>query len=750
MTRNIYDNARAVTILCTIVGISSLKNVFSGRIMFKWDKQCLWPIFLFGIQFYSMLLISLTNRTPMAWFWFWFYMFKEVCRIITTIYSDQQLPAIIESIYKFDLEHNNSPLKYKKPKYLILYIIMSIIILLCSIIKLKYAGLNIRNIGIVLVNYITFKIPLMYLFCCDEVYSRFKSLERQWRIEVSQIIKSDSREVTFQKLESERLAHAMLCDIIDNIRMTFGYQIASHMLFIFLEHLLRFYFHAYVLPVFFANHPQISTTIMDGLEPYLFLVNTWTGIYLIAYMTDILTESSRSIVTDLRSIPLWKLPNNCSKQVDMFLTQVQNSNTEIMASGLFVVNRSLLSSVIMSLATYIIVIVQLSPDLNRVFIDSKISCMLHDKMSNKIYDNVKSLLILSKIFGMTSLTIVENKIKFNWDISCLWPILLFLILSYGSLSIALQFRTTISWCWALFGILREFFRLITVFYSDYQIPSLLENIYKFDLTHNSSKIKRKIPIYSITYVVLTFILNLCAIIEFKNNGFTKRYICKILMNYVTPKIPLMYFFFCDELCLRFKSLKIQWQLKVSHLTRSSSSKVACQIMEYERLAHAKLCDVVDDTQKAFGYLITTFLLFIIIEHLTRFYLYIYVMPAFLAAHPEETHSFVDMLEPYLFLINAWTGIYLTAYMSDVLTESSKSIISDLRNIQLWKSPKGCFEQIDLFMTQVQNSSTDITPLGLFVVNKTLISSMFMSLATYIIVLIQLSPELELYQLKPKI
>ncbi|XP_050430640.1 uncharacterized protein LOC126839380 [Adelges cooleyi] len=229
---------------------------------------------------------------------------------------------------------------------------------------------EVRKIADIFFNmYVTSIFPLMYLFFCDELCTRFHSLRTRWRNEVARIIEAGPG-ISNQKMESERLAHAKLCDLINDVQKAFGSRLTTYLLFVFLDHLARFYFLTYVKPAFLATHPGLQSSFVKDLEPFLFLAHTWTGTYLIAYMSDFLTESSKSVLTDLRNIPLWKLPKECSEQVSFFMTQVQCSNTEMTASGLFVVDKTLLSSIVMSLATYIIVLIQLSPDLGRVFIEN--------------------------------------------------------------------------------------------------------------------------------------------------------------------------------------------------------------------------------------------------------------------------------------------------------------------------------------------------------------------------------------------
>ncbi|XP_050432505.1 uncharacterized protein LOC126840663 [Adelges cooleyi] len=178
---------------------------------------------------------------------------------------------------------------------------------------------------------------------------------------------ADGSPVSHQTLESERLAHSQLCDIVKDLSLAFGPQLVSYLFCVFLEHLARFYFMTY--------HPESMSSNLDtannvkALQPLMFIVHSWIGVYLIAYLSDKVTESSKDIITSLRSIPIWKLPRCHSTQIMLFMTQVQCSNTEVTACGLFKVNKTILSSITMSLATYIIVVIQLSPNIKQIFIN---------------------------------------------------------------------------------------------------------------------------------------------------------------------------------------------------------------------------------------------------------------------------------------------------------------------------------------------------------------------------------------------
>ncbi|XP_050535859.1 uncharacterized protein LOC126902525 [Daktulosphaira vitifoliae] len=369
MPNNIYKDARTIFILCKIVGITSLKNIFSGKLVFKWGIHCTGPIISFFIHCYTMHWSVNANPTPPnSRYWFYFVTVKEFSRMISILHSDKHIPSIIENIYKFDLEYiplDNQPCK--KPKYFLkIYFILSIIVHTCNVLEVIINGFSMITLTKILSKCVTLMFPIPYFFLCHELCVRFQSLKLRWQTKMAEIFKANITDIVYQNMELERLAHAKLCDLVDNIRLAFGFQITTFLFFIFLEHLGRFYFHIYMLPAFVANHPYISESFLDILQPYMFLINTWICIYLIAYMSDLLTESSKSIISDLRNIPIWKLPHFCNEQVEIFLSQVKNSNTEITASGLFVINKTLLSSIVMSLATYIIVLIQLSQDIGKV------------------------------------------------------------------------------------------------------------------------------------------------------------------------------------------------------------------------------------------------------------------------------------------------------------------------------------------------------------------------------------------------
>ncbi|XP_050535855.1 uncharacterized protein LOC126902522 isoform X3 [Daktulosphaira vitifoliae] len=365
---SIYDDIKPLLIMSKIFGKTNLNIASYGKLKFEWGIHCIWPFFLFGINL-NMAIWTLTkNNSALTWFWSCDNTFRELSRLLSTLYADIRTPNIIANIYTFDMEHGR-PLNRKiGPRYFfIAYVLLTLLILTAVVIDIFTFGLSIRDITESMNRYSTSIFPLLYLFLCDEICKRFRSLQIRWQSEIVQIIEVDRRAITCQVLESERLAHAKLCDIVDDIRTTFGPRITTYLLFVFIDHLARFYFIAYVKTAFENSHPNVKSIITKDLDPYLFIAHTWTGTYLIAYMSDLLTESSKTIMSHLRSIPIWKLSKESVDQVVFFMYQVQNLKTEISACGLFTVNKSIFSTMTISLATYIIVIIQLSPDLNRIF-----------------------------------------------------------------------------------------------------------------------------------------------------------------------------------------------------------------------------------------------------------------------------------------------------------------------------------------------------------------------------------------------
>lgn len=105
---------------------------------------------------------------------------------------------------------------------------------------------------------------------------------------------ADGSPVSHQTLESERLAHSQLCDIVKDLSLAFGPQLVSYLFCVFLEHLARFYFMTY--------HPESMSSNLDtannvkALQPLMFIVHSWIGVYLIAYLSDKVTESVNAVL----------------------------------------------------------------------------------------------------------------------------------------------------------------------------------------------------------------------------------------------------------------------------------------------------------------------------------------------------------------------------------------------------------------------------------------------------------------------
>ncbi|XP_050054232.1 uncharacterized protein LOC114119935 isoform X2 [Aphis gossypii] len=368
-TKDFYEDIRSTLMLYKIMGLTSLKNVFYGRIDFQWGINLIWPLIMYVTPCYLLMLKAIRNPTATLWFWTVNFILREFLSQLTSIYVDIRLPKIIENTNRFDSKYGRPTEQRTGPRYYVIaYLGCTLTLLTCGCIDILLNKMSAKVFYESILRYMTSIFPLLYLLFCDEMCIRFRSLRTRWRMEVAKVLASMPR-TTCQVLESERLAHAQLCDLVEEVRVAFGPRLTTYLLFVFLEHLARFYFDTYVMPTYRYKHSALENKGVSMLESLMFLGHAWIGTYLVAYLSDTLTESSKEIITDLRNIPIWKLPQDCSEQVTFFMSQVQNSQTVITASGLFTVNKTILSSIIISLATYIIVLIQLAPDLGRVFIE---------------------------------------------------------------------------------------------------------------------------------------------------------------------------------------------------------------------------------------------------------------------------------------------------------------------------------------------------------------------------------------------
>ncbi|XP_060881151.1 uncharacterized protein LOC132952753 isoform X1 [Metopolophium dirhodum] len=343
--KDFYEDIRSTLMLYKILGLTSLKNVFYGRIDFQWGSNLLWPLVTYITPCYLLVFKAIRNPTATLWFWTVNFMLRELLSQLTSIYVDMRLPKIIENTNRFDSKYGRPTEQRTRPRYYVVaYLGCTFTLLACGCIDILLNKISAKVFYESILRYMSSIFPLLYLLFCDEMCIRFRSLRTRWRMEVAKVLASTPR-ITCQVMESERLAHAQLCDLVEEVRVAFGPRITTYLLFVFLEHLARFYFDTYVMPTYRYKHSALENKGVSMLESLMFLGHAWIGTYLVAYLSDTLTESSKEIITDLRNIPIWKLPQDCSEQVTFFMSQVQNSQTVITASGLFTVNKTILSSV---------------------------------------------------------------------------------------------------------------------------------------------------------------------------------------------------------------------------------------------------------------------------------------------------------------------------------------------------------------------------------------------------------------------
>ncbi|XP_050535881.1 uncharacterized protein LOC126902540 [Daktulosphaira vitifoliae] len=173
-----------------------------------------------------------------------------------------------------------------------------------------------------------------------------------------------------KSIEFERLAHAHLCEIVEDLSTAFGPCLIIYFFFLFYDHLIRFFLYMYLIP--YINVDELSKNPGHYFyELLIFFLYNWTGLYLIALLSDKLTLTSKKMLVYLRCVPVWKMPKNCVDQINFFTCQIQNSNTKITASKLFTVKNSIISSIFMALVTYIIALIQLSQDIKKSLIKIK-------------------------------------------------------------------------------------------------------------------------------------------------------------------------------------------------------------------------------------------------------------------------------------------------------------------------------------------------------------------------------------------
>ncbi|XP_050535854.1 uncharacterized protein LOC126902522 isoform X2 [Daktulosphaira vitifoliae] len=282
-----------------------------------------------------LLLYATRRQSSIVWCGALHAIVREFARLFTSIYADRKIPIILTKINQYDKQYgwiskNRSGLRY----YLQIYIIFYLNIIILANINMIYYGFTIQNISKNALRYMTTIFPLMYLVLCDELIFRFQDLEKRWRTIVYETLNNKTPFST-EKLETERLAHSFLCNILEEIRSIFGLRLATYVFFVFQEHLIRFYFSiyfkSYMIDDFSKNEKLFYSDIL------FFITHSWIGIFFITSFSEKLTLASKTIMSHLRSIPIWKLSKESVDQMTI------------------------------SLATYIIVIIQLSPDLNRIF-----------------------------------------------------------------------------------------------------------------------------------------------------------------------------------------------------------------------------------------------------------------------------------------------------------------------------------------------------------------------------------------------
>lgn len=126
----------------------------------------------------------------------------------------------------------------------------------------------------------------MYLVLCDELICRFQELEIRWRIHVNEML-TNKTSFLCEKLETERLAHAFLCNILVEVRSIFGLRLATYVFFVFQDHLMRFYFSVYLRSNTLDNPAEDEN--FHHWDLLFFTVHSWIGVYLIASFSEKLT-----------------------------------------------------------------------------------------------------------------------------------------------------------------------------------------------------------------------------------------------------------------------------------------------------------------------------------------------------------------------------------------------------------------------------------------------------------------------------
>nr|CAD7262293.1 unnamed protein product [Timema shepardi] len=193
-----------------------------------------------------------------------------------------------------------------------------------------------------------------FLFYCYSLKTRFEILNSHCKILVSQLLTTDVRcgyPVSDDvRLEKVRTMHGQLCSIIEKLNDAYGWRLLLFFMTIFLDFLHDVYVYGYIKQLW-------------GSMQIIFFVINMVALYVSTAVPAGLEESTLLLQRDMREASLSRIDSRSQFQAKLIMLA---RPVHISAAGFCKVNKTLLLTIILTLATYLVMLGQFNPTIQKL------------------------------------------------------------------------------------------------------------------------------------------------------------------------------------------------------------------------------------------------------------------------------------------------------------------------------------------------------------------------------------------------
>ncbi|XP_050535857.1 uncharacterized protein LOC126902523 [Daktulosphaira vitifoliae] len=313
----------------------------------------------FRTGIFILLSFIFLQRPP--FYYFYYDLFRFWVTFLVVRYSEKITIKFIENMLNYDFKYSALPTLIGTPaiknifmiSILILFIIFKItiqIILTFMIIRRRFNIMEfITNFVFHIPRLTDFVIVFSACFFLKQIGYRFSILNKFWKRLPGELIRAPghwSKDEIAMLIESCRLLHANLSDILKTFSYAYGPILVFFLLFLFIDMAYSMFI------ILYLNRAMTAAILIFAQDSLIIIVllkqATWTF------------NRKRKIISFLRLCQIADLPEEIRIQLQFFMKQVScYDNNELAASGTFKYNLKLILSIAVALVKCFSIMIQM-------------------------------------------------------------------------------------------------------------------------------------------------------------------------------------------------------------------------------------------------------------------------------------------------------------------------------------------------------------------------------------------------------